>query len=221
VWWALRTFAPLWHVPAGKPWGFGTRPVYRSAPPYAAEPEELMPALVRRYLAAFGPASPADFTQFTMVPRSHTGAAFAELDEELVRYRGPDGKELLDVSGAALPEEDVVAPPRLLGMWDLVLLGHVDRGRVIPPEHRKAVMRSNGDVLPTLLVDGFVAGAWRPVEGGIEATAFHALPEEAWSGLAAEARALAPFLAGRDPSVYSRYARWWDTLPAAEVRVLN
>jgi hypothetical protein len=194
--------------------------VYRAAPPYAAAPEELMPALVRRYLAAFGPASAADFTQFTMLPRSRTREAFAALSDELVRLTGPDGKELLDVPGAPLPDEDVVAPSRLLGMWDLVLLGHVDRSRVIPPEYRTAVLRSNGDVLPTLLVDGYVAGVWRPVDGGIEATAFAPLSDQAWSGLAEEARALVPFLAGRDPAVYRRYARWWDGLPAAEVRVL-
>ncbi|WP_448628445.1 winged helix DNA-binding domain-containing protein [Geodermatophilus sp. URMC 64] len=220
VWWALRTFAPLWHVLAGKPWSFGTKPVYRAAPPYEAEPEELMPVLVRRYLAAFGPASEADFTEFAILPRSRTRAAFAALSDELVRHAGPDGKELLDVPGAPLPDDDVPAPPRLLGMWDLVLLGHVDRSRVIPPEYRTLVMRSNGDVLPPLLVDGHVAGVWRPVDGGIEATAFHPLPEAAWDGLAEEARGLTALLAGRDPAVYRRYARWWTTLPAAEVRVL-
>ncbi len=64
-------------------------------------------------------------------------------------------------------------------MWDHVLLAYADRSRVIPPDYRKLVTRSNGDVLPTLLVDGYVAGVWRPVEGGIEATAFHRHPAEA------------------------------------------
>ena len=81
-------------------------------------------------------------------------------------------------------------------------------------------MRNNGDVLPTLLVDGYVAGVWRPVEDGIEATAFHAISDEAWEGLEAEARALRAFLADRDPAVYRRYAHWWAKLPKAEVRVL-
>jgi len=43
---------------------------------------------------------------------------------------------------------------------------------------------------------------------------------EAWRGLADEARALAAFLADRQPQVYRRYDRWWTTLPSAEVRVL-
>jgi hypothetical protein len=32
---------------------------------------------------------------------------------------------------------------------------------------------TNGDVLPTVLVDGYVAGVWRAVPEGIEAIAFH------------------------------------------------
>jgi hypothetical protein len=44
---------------------------------------------------------------------------------------------------------------------------------------------------------------------------------DAWQGLAAEARALAAFLADRDPAVYRRYAHWWaKELPSAEVRLL-
>ncbi len=93
--------------------------------------------------------------------------------------------------------------------------------RVIPPGYRKLVARPNGDVLPALLVDGYVAGVWRPVEGGIEATAFHRLPGEAWEGLAAEARALAALLADREPRLYRRHDRWWITLPRADVRVLQ
>lgn len=124
------------------------------------------------------------------------------------------------VTGAPLPGEDTPCPPRLMAMWDSVLLAYADRGRVIPPAYRALVIRRNGNVLPTLLVDGHVAGVWRPAGDGIEATAFHELPERAWQGLADEARALVSFLAGREPAVYRRYAHWWKELPAAEVRVL-
>ena len=107
-------------------------------------------------------------------------------------------------------------------MWDNVLLAYADRSRVIPPDYRRIVIRINGDVLPTLLVDGYVAGAWRSVEDGIEATAFHTLPPDAWKALEAEARSLLVFLADREPLVYRRYGHWWTKkLPSAEVRVLG
>ena len=109
-----------------------------------------------------------------------------------------------------------------MAMWDSTLLAYSDRSRIIPPEYRTLVMRNNGDVLPTLLVDGYVAGVWRPVEGGIEASAFHRLTADDWNGLAAEARALVAFLADREPTVYRRYAHWWTKgLPNAEVRILG
>jgi Winged helix DNA-binding domain len=100
-----------------------------------------------------------------------------------------------------------------MAMWDSILLAYFDRSRIMPPDYRRLVTRSNGDVLPTLLVDGYVAGVWRPVEGGIEATAFRRLPEEAWEGLVAEARSLVAFLADREPQVYPRYEYWWRMLP--------
>jgi hypothetical protein len=108
-----------------------------------------------------------------------------------------------------------------MAMWDSTLLAYADRGRVIPEPYRKLVIRRNGDVLPALLVDGYVAGVWRPVDGSIEVTAFHRLPDGDWDGLEAEARALLGFLANREPAVYRRYAHWWATLPSADVRVLG
>src|SRR5260370_42171412 len=112
---------------------------------------------------------------------------------------------------------DVGAPPRLMAMWDRVLLAYADRGRLTPPGYRRIVTRMNGDVLPTLLVDGYVAGVWRAVQDGIEATAFHALPRFAWEGLAAEARTLVPLLGDREPEVYGRYHHWWAKPPDAEL----
>ncbi len=103
-------------------------------------------------------------------------------------------------------------------MWDSTLLAYADRSRIIPEEYRRIVIRQNGDVLPTMLVDGYVAGVWRPLEGGIEATAFHPLSDAAWSGLETEARGLVAFLADREPAVYRRYAHWWSALPEREVR---
>ena len=69
-------------------------------------------------------------------------------------------------------------------------------------------------------MDGYVAGVWRPVDGGIEATAFRRLSDGEWEGLAGEARPLIDLIADREPRVYRRFDRWWADLPAAEVRVL-
>ncbi|MEV6155907.1 winged helix DNA-binding domain-containing protein [Nonomuraea sp. NPDC052129] len=224
AWWALRTFAPLHHAPTGGPWSFGARSSFLDAGTTSGPESEdkSVQRLVLRYLQAFGPATVPDMAQFTLLKRSVLRPAVRALAGQVEELEGPDGAALFDVPGAPLPAEDTAAPPRLLPMWDSVLLAYSDRSRVIPPEYRPIVIRRNGDVLPTLLVDGFVAGVWRPVQGGIEATAFHRLDEEVWKGLAAEAEALAAFLADRGTTVYRRYGHWWaKQLPSAEVRLLT
>jgi hypothetical protein len=222
MWWALRTFAPLLHVPTGGPWSFGSGSsfVAARAKPGLESQDESVQWLVLRYLQAFGPASVQDFAQFTMLRRPVALQALQALAGKVEALEGPDGATLFDVPGAPRPAEETPAPPRLLPMWDSILLAYADRSRVIPPDYRRLVTRNNGDVLPTLLVDGYVAGVWRPVEAGIQATAFHRLSDEAWTGLEAEASALVALLAYREPIVYRRYAHWWTTLPSAEVRVL-
>ncbi|HEY5980295.1 MAG TPA: winged helix DNA-binding domain-containing protein [Microlunatus sp.] len=224
-WWALRSYAPLIHAPGAHPWSFGHRPSYLAAPApstasEAVDAEAAMVELARRYLASYGPATPADLAQFSTLYRPPAKQAFADLSDELVEHTGPDGKPILDLAGAVLAEEDLEAPPRLLGMWDNALLAHTDRGRLIPAEHRPTVIRRNGDVLPMLLVDGYVAGVWRPVERGIEATAFRRLPAAVWEGLAAEADSLTAMLADREPLVFGRYGHWWKTIDGAQVKVL-
>lgn len=225
AWWGLRQYAPLVHAPSGRPWSFGPRKSYiaaRSWPLLADSGASAagLQALIKRYLAGFGPASMADVAQFTMVYRPLVKEALNVLASELERLEGPDGRELYDIPGAPRPDEATPAPPRLLGMWDSILLAYLDRSRVIPPEYRTRVTRSNGDVLPTLLVDGYVAGVWRVVKGGIEATAFHPLPEDVWEQLAGEARSLLALIGDRDPKIYSRYHHWWSKIPSAEARLL-
>lgn len=231
AWRMLRQYAPLWHVPVeGAPWsyvsGAGQRYVSAGAAhrPALRDEEavaEGMRALVRRYLAGFGPASVADIAQFGLVQKGRVRAA---LGDDLEELPGPGGSVLYDVPGAVRPSEEVAAPPRLLPMWDSVLLAYADRGRVLPPGYRKQVTRVNGDVLPTVLVDGYVAGVWRmaPDGSGIEVSAFHPLTGQVWEALEEEARGLRGLLAERDEAAYRRYDHWWvKGLPVVEAKVFG
>jgi hypothetical protein len=229
AWRMLRQYAPLQHTPGDGPWSFVSNGRAYLAPdadgrPALANPETAaiaLPALIQRYLSAFGPASVADMAQFAMVQRARVKTAVQVLGDALDRLDGPAGLALYDVPGGLWPAADRPAPPRLIGMWDSVLLAYHDRSRVIPPQYRAHVIRNNGDVLPVLLVDGYVAGVWRVTGGQVEATAFHPLPEDAWGGLAAEASSLLTLIADRDPALYGRYGHWWKkNLPAGQTRLL-
>ena len=85
--------------------------------------------------------------------------------EPLRRFRDEHGRAHLDVPGAPLPDATVPAPVRFLPKWDYVLVAFADRTRMLPEQYRKTVIRMNGDVAQTFLVDGFVAGIWR-IENG-------------------------------------------------------
>jgi hypothetical protein len=222
AWRGLSTLVPLLHAPTGGAWSFGLRPSFVAAPPGRAPmgSEDALRHLVRRYLEGFGPASIPDLAQFTLLQRTVIRGAVESMAGELVGLEGPGGTALYDLPGKSLPPEDATAPPRLLPMWDSVLLAYSDRTRLVPEPYRRLITRQNGDTLPTLLVDGQVAGVWRPMDGRIEATAFYPLSGDAWQGLASEAQALVGFLSGRDPNVYRRYGHWWAKLPSAEVRLL-
>lgn len=143
VWWAFRRFAPLWHAPGGVPWSFGARPSFIAAraPLPPEHRDKSVQHLVRRYLAAFGPASVRDVAQFAMITRSAVKDALAALAGELQRLEGPDGSDLFDLVGASLPDEDAPAPPRLMAMWDSSLLAYWDRSRLILPDYRQVVIR--------------------------------------------------------------------------------
>src|SRR5206468_11975544 len=157
-------------------------------------PLEARAEMLRRYLAAFGPASQRDMVAWSMM---HVPEISRTLDhlEPLLRYRDEHGHELVDIPGAALPDPSAPAPVRFLPKWDNVLLAFADRTRVLPERYRKTVIRMNGDVAQTFLVDGFVAGLWRVEDGRVLLEPFSALPRSVRRELQNEAERLEEFLA--------------------------
>jgi len=156
-------------------------------------PVEARAEIIRRYLAAFGPASRRDISAWSMLHMPEIDASLALL-EPLRRFRDEKGRELLDVPRAPLPGGDVPAPVRFLPKWDNVLLGFADRARILPDEHRKTIIGANGDVAQTFLVDGFVAGRWSVEKGRVVVSPFAPLSRAAQRELKDEAGRLERFL---------------------------
>jgi hypothetical protein len=137
---------------------------YRAAPAHAAKPvsdEDALRHVATAYLAAFGPATKADLAQWSGNQVSRFAPVLAELDDgdELVTFKADDGRTLIDLKSAARPD-DAPAPVRLLPKWDNLLLAYAKRTRVLPEAYRSTVIAKNGDVAPTILIDGQVAGMW-------------------------------------------------------------
>jgi hypothetical protein len=131
--------------------------------------------VVRRYLRAFGPATPADLTTWSGV--SGMRAVFQALVDELVVHVDDEGRRLYDLAGLDLADPDVPAPVRMLGRYDNVWLSHDRRDRVTPdPDKRKRWMGVNGGVAATVFVDGVLEGLWRRTpSGSVEVELFRPL----------------------------------------------
>jgi hypothetical protein len=201
LWTTLLLHAELVHEPPSGTYGFfraGTlAPAPRRLGPRPALEGAPLDHLVRRYLTAFGPASVDDVSSWTGLNVADLRPALASL--RLRTFRDERGRLLHDLPRAPLPPADTPAPARLLPKWDSALLAYAppERERILPERYRKTVIRKNGDVLPTFLVDGFVAGTWTLGKRRIDLEPFARLPQRARKELEAEADRLLETIASR------------------------
>jgi hypothetical protein len=138
----VRTRVPLVQVPDGGAWSFAAGGTFALAETWLGRPmdtEARLSDFVLRYLKG----------------------TFEELRPKLTVFQDERGRELFDLPGAPRPPADTPAPARFLPDFDVLLLGHADRTRVISDEHRKRISTKNLLVLATFLVDGEVAGTWK------------------------------------------------------------
>jgi hypothetical protein len=153
----VRSLVPMVQVPPRGIWGKGGLPLWTPVESWLGRPLDEAYAIdkvVLRYLGAFGPASVMDFQAWCWLTRQ--ADVFERLRPELVSFRDESGRELFDLPGAPRPDPETRAPVRFIPEYDNLLLSHADRSRVVNEERLKRVF-SKGAVL----VDGFVAAAWR------------------------------------------------------------
>lgn len=155
---------PLAQVPPRGVWGATKRATWSPLDVVLGRPlpeptPEADDDLVRRYLAAFGPATAADLSTWS----GWTGAK-ARIDrirDELVTFRHEDtGRELVDLPDAPRPDADQPAPPRFLPEYDNVVLSHADRSRIVPDGLGSTVVLEVVARPKCVLVDGMVGGLW-------------------------------------------------------------
>ncbi|GAA1937034.1 winged helix DNA-binding domain-containing protein [Streptomyces durmitorensis] len=149
-------------------------------------------AMLRRYLAAFGPAASADLRAWCGL--AGLPAAVAALREELITFRDERGRELLDLPDAPRPDPDTPAPVRFLPAFDNAILGFQDRTRIIDDAHR-GLSVSGARVV---LVDGRVAATWTVEDGTVTVAPLGRFSRAERTAVAEEGRALAEFLSDKE-----------------------
>ena len=190
-----RERAPLVQVPPRGLWRKSGGVVYQTVENHLGRDAATLdvPALVRRYLRAFGPASASDMTTWSRVTR--LGPVFAAMRDELVPVACEDGRTRYDVPGAPYATEDTPAPVRLLGGYDNVWLSHATRGHIVPEDVRGRWAGSNGGVGNTVFVDGFMAGLWWDRDGRVDLRLFRDLTRTERADLDVEVARTEAFLA--------------------------
>lgn len=158
----IRTHLPLIQVPTDARWSFPGNPKFTLADAWldkSIPTEDHLHTLIRRYLAAFGPATVTDIQTWSGLGKLKD--VMDKLRPELVTYRDERKNELFDVPDMPLPDADTPSPERFLPEFDNLLLSHKNRTRVVADAYRKQVYLPGLRVAATILVDGFVRGAWK------------------------------------------------------------
>ncbi|MGW3792869.1 winged helix DNA-binding domain-containing protein, partial [Micromonospora arida] len=121
-------------------------------------------ALVRSYLYAYGPATPAQFARWMAVPPAWATLLFDSLDLTEVAVEGTrawvaaDDTEFSDESPSGL---------RLLPYFDAYAVGCHPRERLFPgAAAERALAGGQAGNYPVLLVEGVVAGVWHQRRSG-------------------------------------------------------
>jgi hypothetical protein len=196
VWTGLGLWLDLVRVPPSGTWERRRADLYGLAGdwlgPWEVSEADGLEHLVRRYLTGFGPASLGDLGSWAGLPLTPLRPVLERVGAR--RFRDERGGALYDLPDAPLPDPATPAPPRFLPTWDANLLVHARRTQLLPERYRGHIFNSkHPHSFPTFLVDGAVAGTWRPEHGRVRLEPFEPLPRPVRRQLDAEAERLAAF----------------------------
>lgn len=194
-------------------------PGYREVP--VPEAEE---ALLRRYLAAYGPATSADFARWSGIGRTAAAQVWGRIAREIVAVdvegwsAGLLRADQRPIADAAADDGTTV---RLLPYFDTYLLGHEERRHLVGAPHHRRVYRPQGWIAPTVIADGRVVATWaHEVVGDTARVLVDPLVPPSAARLAAiraEADRLARFLGVGRAEVAIGRPRGAPVPPAAEI----
>jgi uncharacterized protein YcaQ len=156
--------------------------------------------LLRRFLRAFGPATPHDFARWSGLRTSDARQLVDAAGDELapVSVDGASGWVLradLDALERSELDRDAVT---LLGAFDSFLLAHATKEHLVEPRFYKRVYRPQGWISPVVLRGGAIIGVWFAERVGRTSTLrvdlFRRPASAVRAAIAAEADALGRFL---------------------------
>jgi hypothetical protein len=169
----------------------GAKPVYALAPVHEAPRDRdlLLAELARRYVRAYPPAGPADFSVWSGLGAVEARRAYGLLGKAVERVWVGDREVCLPRGVRASGPAGV----RLLPAWDNLLLCHRDRALTVGGDVPAKEIADGGVLRPTLAVDGAVKGTWRLDRGKPAIEPFAPLAPEIQAQVDTEAADVARF----------------------------
>ena len=169
--------------------------------PASAAPPDASAELARRYLAAFGAATPADFATWSGLAIGAARAAWDAIADELTEVTTSAGPSWILSRSANGPSR--ATPLRLVGGFDTFLLGYADRSLHVSPTDARRINAGGGIIRPAVVADGRVIGTWacrRQRGDRIDVDPFRPFTTDERSALEREAADVGRFL-GTDPAL--------------------
>jgi hypothetical protein len=134
----------------------------------AVPPDDATRFMLRRYLNAYGPASPEHVARWLGASPAWAKQAFQLAGDEIERVT-VEGEDVWQLAGDR-PGRATTGTVRLLPYFDAYAVGSHPRDRVFPGRaSERALARTQAGNLPVLVVDGVVVGIWHQKRSGRKA----------------------------------------------------
>lgn len=142
--------------------------------------EQVLPELLNRFFAAYGPATLNDAAWFFGL-RGADRQRLSALNLEGYERWEYEGKTYYSM---ATCDESDIPELTLLSGFDPYIVSYAERSMMLPDEYKREVILKSGICLPAIAVNGQVAGLWNIKKGEPEVAFFKAQPsrirDEAW-----------------------------------------
>lgn len=118
--------------------------------------------LARRYLEAYGPATPEDFASWSGVSIGQARTGFEAISNHLLEVAMLDAPAWMLKHNSHWIDEPWGNPAvRLLPRYDAYLLGYASRDFMVSQTYAKRIHPGGGIIRPSVIADGRAVGLWR------------------------------------------------------------
>lgn len=136
--------------------------------------EEVLPELFHRFLAAYGPATLADAAWFFGLQKERKKGLFALYLDEYSQFEYNKNVYYYINNNTNMGD---IPELTLLSGFDPLIVSYTERSAVLSPEYKSAVIMKSGVCLPTVAINGQVAGLWNIKKGEPTLEFFTAQPK--------------------------------------------